>query len=368
MASIAFITALLFMQIGFRSAFLNSILELPSRLQGDLFIFHASSVTVLRPLQFSLRRLYQVPAFEEVESIMPIYTTPISMPDPSGKAERLRRILVMGFPLTHSPLNIPEVEANLDILKQRGVFLIDERSRTPFKPILDDIIKHGHRKIEINAKGKQKQISINGLFPLGVSDVDNSHLLTSDTTFMNVFNRDRNTINIGLVTLKPNADPEAVAQKLKDYLPDDVMILQRHEMIAKDRELFEFGTPLGIVFRIALVTAVLIGIVVLYQVLFQLVSKYLRDYATLKALGFGHGMLLEIVLSQGLILAVMGYIPGLFISYYLFDLLTIKTGMEHILTYQAASFVLALVCFICVVSALFAIRKLREADPADLFA
>ena len=83
---------------------------------------------------------------------------------------------------------------------------------------------------------------------------------------------------------------------------------------------------------------------------------------------FGHGMLLEIVLSQGLILAVMGYIPGLFISYYLFDLLTLKTGMEHILTYQAASFVLALVCFICVVSALFAIRKLREADPADLFA
>ena len=72
-ASIAFITALLFMQIGFRSAFLHSLLELPS-----------------------------------------IYTTPITMPDPSGQPELLRRVLVLGFPLVQSPLAIPAVYKHND--------------------------------------------------------------------------------------------------------------------------------------------------------------------------------------------------------------------------------------------------------------
>jgi putative ABC transport system permease protein len=366
-ASIAFITALLFMQIGFRSAFLHSLLELPSLLKGDLFVFHASSVSALRPLQFSLRRLSQIPAFEEVESVMPIYTTPITMPDPSGQPELLRRVLVMGFPLLHSPLDIPEVDARLDILKRRGVFLIDELSRKQFRPIIEDINRHGRSRIEINAKGQRKQIFVEGLFPLGVSDVDNSHLLTSDTTFLDIFNRPRNMINIGLVSVHPGADPQLLAEKLREYLPSDVMVLLKHEMLAKDRHLFEFGTPLGIVFRIAVGTAVMIGIVVLYQILFQLVSKYLRDYATLKALGFSHGMLLRIVFTQALILAILGYLPGTAISLYLFEILTVKTGMEHVLTSDVAFSVLALVCFICLVSALLAIRQLRAADPADLF-
>ena len=150
-AGVALITVLLFMQIGFRSAFIGSLLKLPNLLQGDLFLFHASSPTILFSAEFSSRRLYQLAAFEEVQEITPLYAARTSMPDPTGKPDRLIKIYVLGFPLVKNPLAIPEVGANLELLKRRGTFLIDERSHSGFMPLISDIKEFGHRNIEINA-------------------------------------------------------------------------------------------------------------------------------------------------------------------------------------------------------------------------
>ena len=44
---IAFTVTLLFMQIGFRSSFLNSMVQLPSSFQSELILMSSSTVTIL---------------------------------------------------------------------------------------------------------------------------------------------------------------------------------------------------------------------------------------------------------------------------------------------------------------------------------
>jgi putative ABC transport system permease protein len=113
--------------------------------------------------------------------------------------------------------------------------------------------------------------------------------------------------------------------------------------------------------------AIVIGIVILYQILYQMISKYIRDYATLKAIGFSQGMLQLVVIRGAMLLALLGFIPGFLASLFMYRTLTASTSLRFAMTADKAIIVGAMVCLICLVSALFAIRRLRDADPADLF-
>lgn len=68
-----------------------------------------------------------------------------------------------------------------------------------------------------------------------------------------------------------------------------------------------------------------------------------------------------------MLLAFLGFIPGLVASFFMYQALTASTSLRFVMTFRNAIVVFAMVCLIGLVSALFAIRKLRDADPADLF-
>jgi len=366
-ASITFITVLLFIQIGTRSAFIDGVFEMPRKLKGDLFMFNASTVTALRPAQFSQRQLYQTLAFTEVDSIMPLYMQGTQIPSPTGGPGYLTRVLVIGFPLSRNPFDIRGLDNKLHLLGEGGVLLMDERSRPEFKPIIREVAKHGRRKISLRSSRNQVMTSINGLFSLGVNDANYSHLLTSDATFMDIFGTNRKDINMGVIHLKPGADVDRVQKLLSEYLPSDVVVRKKREVLAKEKELFEFKTPVGMVFRFAMVAAVAVGVIVVYQLLFQITSKYLREYSTLKALGYSHGMLVSIVLMQAMTLAVTGYALGFVISFSLYGWLTERVAIPYEMKILTGLSVFTLIFFISLISALLAIRKLRELDPAELF-
>ncbi|MCP4042667.1 MAG: FtsX-like permease family protein [Gammaproteobacteria bacterium] len=365
--TIAFITVMLFMQIGSRSAFLEALLEMPRKLKGDLFLVNASNVTILRPLGFSQRRLYQVPAFEEVESVMPLYLRGTQIPDPTGKPGFLTRILVVGFQIDHNPFDSDGIDDKLHLLGEGGVILIDELSRPKFRPIIREVVERGHTNITIQSAIGQVRASIKGLFSIGANDVNYSHFLTSDETFMDIFGTHRQNIHVGVIHLKPGTDPVRLQKELAGILPSDVVVMQKHEVLAKEKNLFEFHTPLGVLFRIAMLVSILVGIMVVYQILFQITSKHLRDYSTLKALGFSHAMLMSIVLTKAMILAIPGYFLGLAVSFHLYEWMTKMIAIQFTMKPSTEISVFALVTLISLVSALLAIRKLREADPADLF-
>ncbi|MCC5024349.1 MAG: hypothetical protein J6386_16850 [Candidatus Synoicihabitans palmerolidicus] len=109
--------------------------------------------------------------------------------------------------------------------------------------------------------------------------------------------------------------------------------------------------------------AVAVGVVILFQVLSTEVSNRLREYATMKALGFGNGFLYRIGVVQALLFAVMGFVPALVFSWGVYALVRALSQ----LTPGLVGVVLALSLAMCVVSCVMALGKVRRADPAELF-
>jgi putative ABC transport system permease protein len=110
-----------------------------------------------------------------------------------------------------------------------------------------------------------------------------------------------------------------------------------------------------------------VGVVIVYQILYTDVSDHLAEYATLKAMGYTDRSLLFIVFQQGIVLAVIGFIPGYVTSFGMYKLLGILTRIPLAMKTTVASQILIMTVIMCFISAAIAIRKLRSADPADIF-
>lgn len=72
-AGIGFADILIFMQFGFKNALLKSSIILHENIRGYLFLVNPQSTALIAMKSFFQRRLYQALAFEEVESISPVY-------------------------------------------------------------------------------------------------------------------------------------------------------------------------------------------------------------------------------------------------------------------------------------------------------
>jgi putative ABC transport system permease protein len=110
-----------------------------------------------------------------------------------------------------------------------------------------------------------------------------------------------------------------------------------------------------------------VGIVICYQIIHADISDHLREFATLKAMGYQTPFFLQLVLKQSLYLSLLGFVPGVAISYVAYVLLTYITGLTMELTLPLALSVLGVTVVMCLVSGMLAVNKLLRADPAELF-
>jgi putative ABC transport system permease protein len=87
----------------------------------------------------------------------------------------------------------------------------------------------------------------------------------------------------------------------------------------------------------------------------------------LKALGFTNKYLLTAVFQQALLLAILGFIPGIIVSFGLYDVAQTATRLPVIMDTNKTLNVFVSVIIMCTVSGTLAIQKLRSVDPADIF-
>lgn len=111
----------------------------------------------------------------------------------------------------------------------------------------------------------------------------------------------------------------------------------------------------------------IVGAIIVYQVLFTDVSEHLHEYATLRAMGYKNRFVSGIVLQQAAILAVLGYIPGVAVVYWLYGKASAATNLPLYLTTERTLTVFVLTLGMCAISGLLAVRKVRRLDPADVF-
>ena len=310
----------------------------------------------------SQRRLYRALDLQAVQSVHPIYLDYTSWKNPITGIPR--NLLVIGFNPQSNVLKLEGLEENLDKIKIPDVVLYDRSSRQEYGPIA---AKFAQGKL-VTAEVRRRLIKVGGLFTLGASFGADGNLITSDVNFLRIFfNRQPGLIDIGLIKLKPGANADAVAKELRNYLPPDVRVLTKQEYIDKERNFWASSTAIGFIFTLGTIMGFIVGTVIVYQILYTEVADHLVEYATLKAIGYPQKYLLIVILQEALILAILGYIPGLAFSLFLYQQARQATLLPVYMSAARAIQVLILTIIMCFISGAIAVRKLRYADPADIF-
>jgi putative ABC transport system permease protein len=197
----------------------------------------------------------------------------------------------------------------------------------------------------------------------------------SDQNFLRYFSqlgpeedsRTLNTVDVGLLKVSADADVDALVTVLNQQLPKDVTVMTKQAFVDQELSYWRNDTNIGFVFVLLTSMSFIVGVILVYQILYTDVSDHWVQYATLKAMGYSNFYLLGVVLQESLILAVLGYVPGLILSLGLYRLTAQATGLVMQLT-PGRAFSLLLATFImCLISGMIAVRKVQSTDPAEVF-
>ena len=298
LAGIAFADFLMFMQLAFREALFESNVRLHTSLEGEVVLINPQSNAVNFLESFSQRRLYQALDLKEVASVHPIYVGLTSWKNPQTR--RSSEVQVIAANPNELVFNLPGMQQNLKPIKMPDVVLFDRGSRPDFGPIATDFDRG--KKIETEVGGRR--IKVGGVVELGASFGSDGNIVTSDLNFFRLFkDRKAGLIDIGLIKLKPGANPETVVAQLRQYLPKDIEVLSKQEFIQKEKDYWATSTPIGFIFALGTVMGFIVGTVIVYQILYSEVSDHLSEYATLKAMGYSQNYLLLVVFQEAFILA-----------------------------------------------------------------
>jgi putative ABC transport system permease protein len=291
-----------------------------------------------------------------------LYSQNINWKNPQTREDN--PLQVIGFDPNYPAFNIPEVNQQLDTIKIPDVVLFDRKARGEYEDVIAQISEGNW----VSTEAEGRTITVKGLFSLGASFGTDGVLMTSDQNFLMLFpRRDAGSISLGLIHVEPEADYTVVAEALRQHLPEDVEVMTIEEFIEDELKYWQEESPIGFIFTLGTGMAFVVGVVIVYQVLSTDVSAHLQEYATFKAMGYRHRYLLAVVFEEAVILAFLGFIPGLILPIGLYHVAAKATSLPIMMTQIRAITVLLLTLIMCVMSGAIATQKLQSADPADMF-
>jgi putative ABC transport system permease protein len=371
-SGVVFAVVLMFMERGFRNALFDSTVELVRNFDADIVLVSGARYSLSTSSRFPLSTLWLTRGCPGVEAAYPIYVenfiSLMRRPDC-----RSRPIRVVGFNI-RDPVFIDELEQRVQGCQQQlrvpRTALIDVTSKESIYE-LDPVEAVGAQPLTVELAGKQVQLI--GNFHLGTDFANNGTLLMSLENFAfyfplrEMFGDPLSTIDMGLVVCEPGADPRSVQQRLRKLVGRNVTVYTRQQLVDAEISVWDQNTPIGVIFRVGMIMGFVVGILICYQVLYNDITDHMAEFATLVAMGYSQRYFVGVVVREAFYLALLGFVPGLAITWVLFQLITLWTGLTMTLALPNIVFTLALTVIMCVVSGLLAVRKLLAADPASLF-
>ncbi|MEB3170452.1 MAG: ABC transporter permease DevC [Synechococcaceae cyanobacterium] len=362
LAGIAFAGILMFMQLGFRDGLFDASVTIHKLFDADLVVISPRTTSSIGMAGFPRRRLVQAMADPEVIGITPVHWNLLLWRNPSTR--NTRSILAIGFEPGDPLFTDPSLAEKAQVLTQRGRVLFDELSRPEFGPI-GPWMRQG-KVVETEVAGKR--VRVGGLVSLGPSFGADGNMLVSRETYLHLMPETApGSIELGLVRLAPGADPAAVAARLRQTLPEDVRILTKAGFESFEKDYWRTSTAIGFIFSLGAAMGFVVGCVIVYQILHSDVSDHLPEYATLMAMGYRLSSLLGVVAREGLLLAVLGFVPAWLAGQGLYMVVRSGTRLPVYMQPERSLLVFLLILTMCMASAGLAMRKLGDADPAEIF-
>ena len=358
-AGVAFAVLLVFINLGFLGALSETAGLLYNHLDADIYLVSPLSVNGTATKPFERERLYQAAGQAGVTQAIPLYIGYLPWRNPETNQELF--ILGLGFNPTDRPLLLPEIQnqAAIEALNQPNTVFLDQRS----------LPKYGAHQVGLLTEFNKRSVTVNGLFTLGGGMAAEGTVLMSDQNFLRYYRpRTLDRIDLGLLKLRPGADLQQTVLDLRQRLPSDTTVFTKREMIERDRQYWLETTAVGFIFNLGVGVALVMGAAIVYQILYADISKNFKEYATLKAIGYQNRFLMIVVLQEAVILAVMGFVPGLILAMATYQLILYFTNesIPMVMPFDRVMLVLVLAIVTCILSGLLSMRKILVTDPASV--
>ncbi len=412
---VAFALLLVFMQLGFMGAVSRTATNVLENLRFDIMIRARDYLHLYEPEQIDQKWLTIAKNTSGVTSAEPFWITihnwrtltARSATDASPPVEtQYLPIAVLAFRPSSSVFKLPDVATAVEqrLLLQDSAILVDDSTQPDYGPSdgrkfrLADV----NRRTEIGGQS----FTIRGVFKLGTGLAANGAVITSDSGFARITPWDvRSTTSIGLIqvsgdqtrqdsvlaqlrsraslsgevvndssnpniTTSTNNSPATWWERLGWSDPVDsgaVTILSRQEALDRETRRWLWQTPIGLIFQLGVVLALMVGGAIVYMVLATDVANRLPEYATLLAIGYSRMYLASIVMTQAIVLGILGFFAAWGAAEILYRVTSAFSNIPLLMEPARVVAVCLLGLFMCCLSGLLALRKLWKAEPASLF-
>lgn len=360
-AGVAFACILVFVQLGMMGAFSESTRITYSGFNADIMISGSDANDLSDGSNVARRRLYQALAVSGVTAACPLFVGMTKWQNENGI-----KIEFKTFGIDPVRQNfIGSAIGDVDALKLANNVLLDRFARglepgqlsqaTPDTPIV----------LEAN----NQKLAVVGTVAFGGGFAGDGFMVVSDQTFMRLFPaRFSGAPNHILLKVGEGEDPDVVADRIRDTLNSDSLKVRSFaEAIAQDIEYQTTRRPVGLIFGMGVVIGIIVGIVIVYQILSTDVADHLSEYATFKAMGYGQSYFRSVIFEEAIILAVAGFIPAMLVALGIYSVMAEATGLPITMNLTRAVMVFVGTVGSCALSGMIAMRKLANADPAELF-
>lgn len=364
---------LIFMQLGFRGGVADTAINIYATLDFDILIRSPDYLHFVDSSHIDRAALDETVGLEEVESVNSIKVSMASWRNPVGE---YKGVLLLAIDPTRSPILSKPINAQLSRLSSMDAILVDNKSHREFGPL------NGRRFTEEDIgrviQMADRPVRINGIFSLGAGLAANGAAIVSTATFDELLPQfGKNNVTFGLVKLRPGHSADEVASALSEKLQvsngvdsnpiSTVEILTKEEVFRRELRRWMNETPIGFIFTLGVVIAFLVGAAIVYMILANDVADRLHEYATLRAMGYSNAFLAGVVMKQASFLAVLSFIPSYVVSQILYALTSALANLGLEMNLTRVIFVAGLTFLMCWVSGTLALRKLWQAEPADLY-
>lgn len=360
---VAFGIMLMLFQMGLYNA-INAMVVLPhTALRGDLFMTSRDWEYLGSNRGFTRRRLSQAEALPEVAFAAPLYVGYVDWTNPETRKSKVA--LTLAFDPSQNPFNPGPITDQVEKLRNPEAVLFDVLSQADYGRVAE-LFRLGNGTVATDIS--RKHTVVKGLFHMGATlSASGNVVMSGEAWFRYRPSLPRHMANVGVIGLRPGADPESAAAKLAALLPNDVRVVTRNVFISEEQHYWNDRTPVGFVVGAGMIVGMLVGAIVVYQILHSDVNDHLKEYATLKAIGLGNSFFIVLVLEEALILVGLAAVPAVFLTVALNYYARTAGNLPAYLEPRQVSWVLLAVSATALMAGYLATRKLRTADPASVF-
>jgi len=347
---------LLYTQLGFYDTSYRSSTMVFDQFDFDLVLRSPQYAHLRAPGTIARRRLVEAGAVAGVASANPLYVGNGVYQQPRSKGRR--EVIVLGVDPRTEPFRLRGLVGRARLLQRADSAIMDRLTRKDFDEVAVGQFPHV----------EDRRLHVVSTYAYGTGLIGDATILVSDRTFVGLFPSSSIAgVSLGLLRLAPRSDPEAVRAQLRATLPPDVDVLTRAEVEAAEQHLFVSVRPTGLMFTTGVIVALVVAIVVVYQVLAAEVIARASEYATLKALGHSNRFLRGVVIRQAACYAAIGTVLALPLSLVVYRAISEFARLPMVMTVGRVALVGVLASVVSTLAALLAVRKIERADPAELF-